>query len=552
MSKRAAIYCRVSTDKQEQEGTSLGTQEERCRAYVEQQGHQLAGVYSEAHSGADLWDRPKLSQLRERVRAGEIDVVVAYALDRFSRKQTHVAILAEEIESRGLRLEFVTEKFEDTAVGRFIRNSMAFAAEIELEKSRERSMRGKLAHVTAGKLPTWTCDLYGYATNRQKGSREYGTRVEKADEAEVVREIFGWVRDGDSLGEVVRRLSIRGVPSPSAGKYKWKSGRVTDWNMTTVRLLLKNPAYKGQSVAYRVRSLPKKRREWRPEAEWVTLPDDLNLTPALVSEDEWEVANERLSANRGAKSRNERRPYLLRGRVFCALCGSPMHPEEGRRGNPEGARYYCKQSRRNTGKCPGAVARVPLHEMEADVWETVRWATLHPDRLVREVARLQEQDQGQGQLQAELTTAKQRLADAVRKQDLLMDLYLGSEGGTADAVRRKLDRLEAERVALATKAEEAESKVATAKRTARELLSLETYVRGVAADLDTMTFEKQRQTLDRLGVRVIAQGRRWHVTGVVLVGGEAVDEWFTVDLRGRTAESPERTSSGRRQASICP
>ena len=63
----AAIYCRVSTTAQEEEGTSLASQEDRCRRYAAGQGYTVdeAHVYHEVHTGIELWERPQLAKLRE-------------------------------------------------------------------------------------------------------------------------------------------------------------------------------------------------------------------------------------------------------------------------------------------------------------------------------------------------------------------------------------------------------------------------------------------------------------------------------------------------------
>ncbi len=71
---RAAIYCRVSTDNQESEGTSLQTQLEACRNYCQDKGYDVAYRFSEAYSGLTL-ERAKLNELRDLVRNEQIDVV---------------------------------------------------------------------------------------------------------------------------------------------------------------------------------------------------------------------------------------------------------------------------------------------------------------------------------------------------------------------------------------------------------------------------------------------------------------------------------------------
>jgi len=74
---RAAIYCRVSNEDQEREGTSLQTQQEACLKYCQEKDYNVSYRFSEAYSGLTL-DRPRLSELRELVRAGDIDVIVVY------------------------------------------------------------------------------------------------------------------------------------------------------------------------------------------------------------------------------------------------------------------------------------------------------------------------------------------------------------------------------------------------------------------------------------------------------------------------------------------
>src|SRR5436190_15226293 len=129
---RAAIYVRVSTASQE-EGTSLESQEAACRAYAAEHGYDIdeARVYVEVHTGAELWERPRLTRLREAVREGVVDVVVAYALDRLSRDQRHVTLILAEAENAGVSIEFVTERLEDTAEGRLLLSIKGYLAEAE-------------------------------------------------------------------------------------------------------------------------------------------------------------------------------------------------------------------------------------------------------------------------------------------------------------------------------------------------------------------------------------------------------------------------------------
>src|SRR5215831_13009512 len=103
---RCVIYVRVSTNGQETDGTSLASQESACVAYAEERGWSVIAIFRETHTASELHERRQLSELRALVRGGAADVVLCYALDRLSRKQTHVAIIAEEIEESGAKLAF--------------------------------------------------------------------------------------------------------------------------------------------------------------------------------------------------------------------------------------------------------------------------------------------------------------------------------------------------------------------------------------------------------------------------------------------------------------
>ena len=130
--KTVAIYCRVSTDNQETEGTSLQTQLEACLRYCHEKGYEVDHCFSEAHSGLTL-DRPKLNELRELVRNEAIDVVVVYCLDRLSRNATHGVILRDELDKYRIVFESVTEDIDKTLLGEAITYLRGTFSQIEAE-----------------------------------------------------------------------------------------------------------------------------------------------------------------------------------------------------------------------------------------------------------------------------------------------------------------------------------------------------------------------------------------------------------------------------------
>ncbi len=143
--------------------------------------------------------------------ASASNAVSLATLDRLSRKQTHVAIVAEECESVGGRLAFVTEDFEQGPVGTFIRGAKAFAAELEREKILERTMRGRRRRVEDGRPLPGLKPLYGYRWSDESRSRLEPDPVTAA----VVRRIFQDVAGGATIRAITRALAVDGVPTPT-------------------------------------------------------------------------------------------------------------------------------------------------------------------------------------------------------------------------------------------------------------------------------------------------------------------------------------------------
>src|SRR5215213_4333692 len=195
---RVHIYTRVSSQAQE-DNTSLGTQEAACRAWAAERSLAIASVAHDVWSGGDR-HRPALDDLLDRLVPG--DTVLAYALDRLSRSQVDTAIIIDRIEGAGATLALCTEDFERSATGTFLRNAKAFVAELEREKIKERTGRGRRERVASGKPIPGGKPPYGLTwANDEK------TRLKhNPDTAPVVRSIFNQALAGGSLRAIAKSL----------------------------------------------------------------------------------------------------------------------------------------------------------------------------------------------------------------------------------------------------------------------------------------------------------------------------------------------------------
>ena len=490
---RAAIYCRVSTPGQELDGTSLETQEAACRAFAADRGYLVdeAHVYREVFSGAALHERRRLAELRSAARASAIDRVVCHAVDRLSRNQAHLYILAEELEGAGARLEFVTEIFEDSAVGKFLRSAKAFAAEIEREKFLERSLRGKRARLSAGKLLPGKSPLYGYAWDASK------TRyLINPITAPVARRVFAESLAGRSLRAIAGGLTADGIPTPRGAKL---------WDFVVVRNILCNPSYTGEAYAFRMKHVrvagthrTQTRHIPRPREEWVPLPE--GTIPALVDPATFAAVQERLRRNQQQASRRLRNPeaYLLRGGyVRCGYCGYSMSlHHKTARGRPTVA-YECVRRSRSAGLC--TQHGMPTQVLDAAVWARVEAVLTRPEIIEQELQRLE----GDDPTEAELAAVDRASADVSRRQaNLSRSLSLFEDQEAAAPVVAEMEVLRAQERSL-----EAERQTLLARRASwatgqQRLADLQAWCRQVGTRLRDLTYQQRRMALDALGIEV--------------------------------------------------
>ena len=357
----AAVYCRVSTDDQEKEGTSLKTQLDACLSYCQQKGYGVARQFSETYSGLTL-DRPQLNELRDLLTAGQIDVIVVYCLDRISRDPTHGVILTQEFEKLNVSLEAVTETVESSDLGKLITYIRGFASKLEVEKIRERTTRGKLAHLKQGNLPTGTgIGPYGYRWDKITKKR-----VIIDEEADVVRRIFSMLIEGKSLSQTAKSLNDAGITT--------KSGLV--WCHTTVRRTATNPIYAGETYYGRRKRVDKTRVQSQDKDKWILLPD---VTPPIVSKEIFDAAQEALTHTHQPVTKTKS-SYFLTGFIFCPLCGSRV----------SGAtllgkyRYYRCRGTTPT-RTRGAICSakyIKADEVESFVWDRLVKLTQSPSTIL--------------------------------------------------------------------------------------------------------------------------------------------------------------------------
>jgi len=497
--KNAAIYCRVSTDNQEREGTSLQTQLENCLIYCQNKGYDVSYRFSEAYSGLSL-ERPEMDKLRELVRNEQIDIIVCYCLDRLSRDPVHGVIIIEELEKHHVMLEAVTETVDSSEVGKLISYIRGFASKLEASKIRERTMRGKRARALGGKIPGGgSSKLYGY--DYLKGQ---GTRVISEDHAQWVRKMFEWlVYEGISSNQILFRLRAYNAPT--------KSGK--PWGRSTVQHILTNPAYAGKTYLF---TTVKGRRQFtRKQSDWIEIP---NATPAIISQELFDAAQKQLRINQQNAARNRKGEYLLHGHLHCRQCGRSYYGAT--RTNIRNGKQYVQSYYRCKGKsrvnAPVELCRNKgwsARRLEAMVWAKLEEYLSKPELIVNELGKERRDADQLGIFQAELQQVERQLKTVDHEQHQLLQWAL--KGFPESQVEAENKRLNKARETLQAHKGELEGQIKASQTAIINIPKLEHTIELLRQRLKAPDFNTKRDFIESMGIKVWLDGENVDITGVI-------------------------------------
>jgi site-specific DNA recombinase len=377
---RAALYARVSTDKQERDAT-IDSQLAALRQASEQRGYQVteADIFrDEGYSGARL-DRPALDRLRDLVAEGSYDVALVLAPDRLARHYAYQVVVIDEFSQAGCRVEFLNHAGGSSPEEQMLLQVQGVFAEYERALIAERLRRGRLFAARQGRA-TWAHPPFGYTYLPKTATTPQALIINEA-EADIVRLMYRWlVEEGLSSYAITQRLQ--------AAQFPTRKGR--GWRQSTVIEVLRDPIYKGEGYFNRTGPTdaqhphgargykdqrPGNQRgvRLRPHEEWILVPVPIIIDPEL-----WQVAQEQLARNRQRATRNNTsHEYLLRGLVVCGQCGRRMIGSW----NKAGGRYVCaaRYPCFAPEHCDGRSVMAPA--LETQVWDYVSHLLAAPELL---------------------------------------------------------------------------------------------------------------------------------------------------------------------------
>src|SRR6266699_16731 len=345
MNKPAAIYARVSSDRQKENDT-IASQTAALIEYAQTHGYTVPSEWvlqDEGYSGAVLV-RPGPEALRDLAAEGQITAALFYSPDRLSRKYAYQVLLAEELARCGVELIFLKSPAGATPEDQLLVQFQGMIAEYERAQIAERSRRGKRHKAQQGSVNVLSGAPYGYRYVKKSDiSAAYYEVIEA--EAQVVRLMFEtYTQRGVSINAIARLLNELQIPTRSAK---------TRWERSTVWGILRNPAYAGKACFGKTELRPRQRitrplrqrnrppnrnsaNHERPRQEWIEIP-----VPALVSESTFDLAQEQLEQNKQHSPRRTIEPTLLQGMLVCQQCGYALYRTSTRTAKQKLYYYRC-------------------------------------------------------------------------------------------------------------------------------------------------------------------------------------------------------------------
>src|ERR671919_608346 len=249
--KSAALYARVSSDKQKEENT-IASQTAALIEFAREHGYSVPDAWifeDEGYSGASLV-RPGLERVRDLAAEGQLHAILVYAPDRLSRKYAYQILLVEEFARHGVEAVFIKAPQSTTPEDQLLLQFQGMIAEYERAQILERSRRGKRHRARAGEISVLCGAPYGYRYIRKRDDTPASYTVIDP-EARVVRQVYEhYTVTGWSIGAITRWLNQQAVPTRTPGRR---------WERSTVWAMLRNPAYCGRACFGKTRVAPRPR-----------------------------------------------------------------------------------------------------------------------------------------------------------------------------------------------------------------------------------------------------------------------------------------------------
>src|SRR5699024_8426488 len=311
--KRVAIYARVSTIEQAEEGYSIDEQVKLLREWCDRNGHIIHQEYVDRGiSGRNISGRPAIQQLLYDASQKEFDIVLVWKMNRLSRKSVDLLTIVDQLQRRNIAFRSYTKQYEtDTPSGVHQIKMMTAIAEFERANISENVKMGMIARAQKGLFNGG--QILGYNTVKEP-STDRKSEVSKLyindEEAIIIRKIFDMYVNGHGYKAISNHLNKQG----------FRTKKNNPFSITAIKTIITNPIYAGY-IRYNVR------RDWSEKRRNNINPDPTTAPgqhAATISGEVWEQAKANMNRRSGRPSRMHDGEFPLARIPRCPVCQAGM------------------------------------------------------------------------------------------------------------------------------------------------------------------------------------------------------------------------------------
>ena len=279
------LYPRVSTEDQFRNGHSLGEQKERMLKLCDYKNYEVYKVYEDAGISAKDMNRPAFQEMIQDIKDGKI---IVYKLDRLTRSIKDLEEICTFLEKYNCSLESMCEDINtSTANGKFFIRMLTILAQLEIERTSERTKFGMVGAVKKGH----------FVGRAPIGYDKQDKKIVINDiESEVIRRIFDLYIKGMAANAITKLLN-----EEKALNRKWIP--------TLVDRILSNEIYIGNYVHRKTISIEESQTF-------------VGVAPAIIEEEVFNIAQ--VQKQKNLKNYKRKQTYIFMQSIKCPKCDTIM------------------------------------------------------------------------------------------------------------------------------------------------------------------------------------------------------------------------------------
>lgn len=372
--KRVAAYCRVSTQRDEQD-ESFATQKKYYEGMISTHPDwELVKIYSDRHSATAAKNRPGFQEMLADAEAKKLDIVICKSISRFARNIVDCQKYTQWFSTLGITVIFEEQNIRtDDPTSGFVLSMMSAIAQDESHSISENERKSYESRFARGEYNLGNNRILGYDS-------EDGVLVPNKD-AWIVKEVFRRFLAGESYRQIAKGLKEMGAECLHS-----KRG----FGVETLRYMISNETYVGDKCLQKKAPVDYLTKKPDPNRKAMSnyLYDDHE---AIIDRETWDKAQailkERKELAKTGVYKTNREHHFLYGKVFCGECGAPFLRRTFNGSTPYKA-WNCRNRQKGKGKIKCGNRFIREEQLLNQIQEELGWSDMDQERFQKEVSRV--------------------------------------------------------------------------------------------------------------------------------------------------------------------